>query len=312
VDLESQFHFPFAPVAQRIEHAPSKRVVVGSNPAGRATNPGSQFFSLQNRTPLVDNQNISTLRKEKKMDLRGRIALITGASSGIGYATALRMAQAGADIAIGYERKEQPARVLAEHIRQMGRRAIPVHGDMRNPAEVLALVDATEAELGPIDILISNAGMGSRKRLEELTLEEWDQTMHVNLRPAFLLAQRVTPGMRERRWGRVIFVSSVAAFTGGIVGPHYAASKAGLLGLMHSLSASLAPHGVTVNAVAPALIADTEMLPGGPDAERDLVSRIPVGRLGKPEDVVEAMMMLVVNSYMTNQTILVDGGMYPR
>lgn len=246
------------------------------------------------------------------MDLRGRIALITGASSGIGYATALRMAQAGADIAIGYERKEQPARVLAEHIHQMGRRAIPVHGDMRNPAEVLALVDATEAELGPINILISNAGMGSRKRLEELTLEEWDQTLHVNLRPAFLLAQRVTPGMRERRWGRVIFVSSVAAFTGGIVGPHYAASKAGLLGLMHSLSASLAPHGVTVNAVAPALIADTEMLPGGPDAERDLVSRIPVGRLGKPEDVVEAMMMLVVNSYMTNQTILVDGGMYPR
>ena len=179
-------------------------------------------------------------------------------------------------------------------------------------AQVNALVDATETGLGPIDILISNAGMGDRKRLEELTLEEWDQTMHVNLRAAFVLAQRVTPGMRQRGWGRVIFISSVAAFTGGIVGPHYAASKAGLLGLTHSLSASLAPHGVTVNAVAPALIADTGMLPGGPEAAGELVARIPVGRLGKPEDVVEAIMMLVVNSYMTNQTLLVDGGMYPH
>jgi len=118
--------------------------------------------------------------------------------------------------------------------------------------------------------------------------------------------------MRDRHWGRVIFVSSVAAFTGGIVGPHYAASKAGLLGLMHSLAASLAPHGVTVNAVAPALIADTGMLPGGPGAEQELVSRIPVGRLGKPKNVVEAIMMLVGNSYMTNQTLLVDGGIYPH
>jgi len=243
------------------------------------------------------------------MDLRGRIALVTGASSGIGYATALRLAEAGADLSIGYERKEQAAQVLAEHIRQMGRRAVPLHGDMRKPSEVLTLVNATEAQLGPVDILISNAGIGVRKRLEEVTLEEWDETINVNLRAAFLLAQQITPGMRNRHWGRVIFVSSIAAFTGGLVGPHYAASKAGLLGLMHSLAASLAPHGVTVNAVAPALIADTGMLPG---TEQDLVPRIPVGRLGKPEDVVEAIMMLVINSYMTNQTLLVDGGMYPH
>ncbi len=238
------------------------------------------------------------------MDLRGRIALVTGASSGIGYATALRLAEAGADISLGYGHKEQAAQVLAEHIHQMGRHAVPLRGDMQKPAEVLALVDATEAELGPVDILISNAGAGTRKRLEEISLEEWDEIMHVNLRASFLLAQRITPGMRDRHWGRVIFVSSVAAFTGGIVGPHYAASKAGLLGLMHSLAASLAPHGVTVNA--------TGMLPGGPGAEQELVSRIPVGRLGKPEDVVETIMMLVGNSYMTNQTLLVDGGIYPH
>ena len=245
------------------------------------------------------------------MDLQGHVALITGASSGIGYATALRLAEVGVDIAIGYEHKDQAAHVLAEHIRHMGRRGLPVRGNLRRPSEVLALVDQTGAQLGPIDILISNAGMGSQKRLEEITLEEWDQTLEVNLRAAFVLAQRVTPGMRERHWGRVIFVSSVAAFTGGIVGPHYAASKAGLLGLMHSLATSLAPHGVTVNAVAPALIAETGMLPAGRNAEQELVSRIPVGRLGKPEDVVEAIMMLVVNSYITNHTLLVDGGMYP-
>ena len=246
------------------------------------------------------------------MDLRGRIALVTGASSGIGYATALCLAEAGADLAIGYGHKEQEAQLLAEHIRQMGRRAVALPGDLRRSTEVLELVDATEAQLGPIDILISNAGTGTHRSLEEISLQEWDETMHVNLRAAFLLAQRITPGMRNRQWGRVIFTSSVAAFTGGIVGPHYAASKAGLLGLMHSLSASLAPHGVTVNAVAPALIADTGMLPGGPGAEQELVSRIPVGRLGKTEDVAQAIMMLVANSYMTNQTLLIDGGMYPH
>src|SRR5260221_8807884 len=214
------------------------------------------------------------------MDLRGRVALIAGARSGIGYATALRLAEAGADITIGYRQKEQAARTLAERVRQMGRRVIIVRGDMSIPTEVLALVDATETELGPIDILISNAGAGQRRQLEEISLEEWDQTMNVNLRPAFLLAQRVTPGMRERRYGRVIFISSVAAFTGGIIGPHYAASKAGLLGLMHSLATALAPHGVTVNAVAPALIADTGMIPGSSEDERNLVQHIPVGRLG--------------------------------
>lgn len=243
------------------------------------------------------------------MDLQGRVALITGASSGIGYATALRMAEVGADIVIGYERKEQPAQALAGHIRQMGRRAIVAYGNLSEPADVQALVNKAESQLGAIDILVSNAGMGSHKRLEDITVEEWDQTMQVNLRAAFLLAQRIIPGMRERRWGRVIFVSSVAAYTGGIVGPHYAASKAGLLGLMHSLASTLASHGVTVNAVAPALIAETGMLPG---AEQELVPRIPVGRLGKPEDVVEAIMMLIVNSYMTNHTLLVDGGMYPQ
>src|SRR5437667_12742624 len=166
----------------------------------------------------------------------------------------------------------------------MGRRALPKRADLNTPAQVQALVDATEAQLGPIDILISNAGAGNRKRLEELTLEEWDQTINVNLRPSFLLAQRIAPGMRQRRWGRVILISSVAAFTGGIVGPHYAASKAGLLGLTHFLATRVAGDGVTVNAIAPALITDTGMLPGEPE---ELRARVPVGRLGHPDEVAD-------------------------
>ncbi len=246
------------------------------------------------------------------MNLHGRVALITGASSGIGRATALRLAEAGADLAIGYGRQEQAALAVTENIRRMGRRAITVGGDLREPDEVRALVEATEAQLGPIDLLISNAGAGNRRQMEEISLEEWDQTININLRPAFLLAQCVTPGMRARGFGRVIFVSSVAAFTGGIVGPHYAASKAGLLGLMHWLDVSLATHGVTVNAVAPALIAETGMIAGDEQDQQELAPRIPVGRLGKPEEVADVIMMLTSNSYLTNQTISLDGGMHPR
>jgi 3-oxoacyl-[acyl-carrier protein] reductase len=136
-------------------------------------------------------------------------------------------------------------------------------------------------------VLVSNAGIAPRQQLEEISVEGWDEVMEVNLRPAFLLAKRLAPGMRERGWGRIVLVSSVAAFTGGLVGPHYAASKAALIGLTRSLAASLAPQGVTVNAVAPALIEGGGTLPrGGQDDEElreKLARRVPVGRLGRPE-----------------------------
>jgi 3-oxoacyl-[acyl-carrier protein] reductase len=131
----------------------------------------------------------------------------------------------------------------------------------------------------------------------------------VNLRAPFLLAQRVAPGMRDRGWGRLLFMSSVAAFTGGVVGPHYAASKSGLHGLVHFLASRLAPHGITANAIAPALIEDTAMLPGDP---RDLAAHIPVGRLGRPEEVADLALAILRNAYLTNQVIGLDGGMHPR
>jgi len=169
-------------------------------------------------------------------------------------------------------------------------------------------VDEVERVLGPVDVLVANAGAGARRTLDEITLEEFDHACAVNLRAPFLLARRTIPGMRERGFGRVLFTSSVAAFTGGIIGPHYAASKAGLHGLTHFLATREAPHGITVNALAPALIEDTLMLPGDPG---DLAQRIPVGRLGRPEEVAALALSVLTNGYLTNQVIGIDGGLHP-
>lgn len=253
-----------------------------------------------------------TLCKEVSLDLEGRVALVTGASRGIGAAVARRMAEAGADVAVGYGSDEAAADRVAGEIRASDRRAVAVGGDLTDPATVEEMARETEALLGPVDVLVSNAGIAPSQGLEEITVEDWDRVMEVNLRPVFLLARRLTPGMRERGWGRVVLVSSVAAFTGGIVGPHYTASKAALVGLARALAAPLAPHGVTVNAVAPALIEGGETLPGDAESRTKLAERVPVGRLGRPKEVAETVHALVINPFVTAQTVSVDGGMHPR
>jgi 3-oxoacyl-[acyl-carrier protein] reductase len=246
------------------------------------------------------------------MDLSGRMALVTGASRGIGAAIARRLAEVGADVAVGYASNRKAAEEQTAHISRMGRRAVAVGSDVSDPVALEEMACIVEAELGSVDILISNAGIAPQQSLEEITVEDWDRVMAVNLRPAFLLAKRLAPGMRGREWGRMVFISSVAAFTGGIVGPHYTTSKAGLIGLVHALAGSLAPHGVTVNAVAPALIEGGETLPGDEESRRVLAGRVPVGRLGSSEEVAEAVLALVSNPLITAQTVSVDGGMHPR
>jgi 3-oxoacyl-[acyl-carrier protein] reductase len=250
---------------------------------------------------------------ELEEDLAGRTALVTGASRGIGTAIARRLAQAGTNVAVGYGNNREPAEKLASEFERSGRRAVAVGGDVSDPVQIPEMVSATETALGPVDILVPNAGIAKRQSFEEIEVEDWDKTMNVNLRAAFLFAQRVAPGMRERGWGRIVFVSSTAAFTGGIVGPHYTASKAALIGLTHSLAGSLSPHGVTVNAVAPALIGQTGMIPGSAEeAEERVVGKVPVGRFGRPEEVAEAVLMLAANPFITAQTLSVDGGLHPR
>jgi 3-oxoacyl-[acyl-carrier protein] reductase len=237
--------------------------------------------------------------------MEGRVALVTGASGGIGHAIARRLGAEGATLALHYGRNEAAARDLADRLPRAG-----VFGaDMLLKKSPDELVDRVESELGPVDVLVANHGVARRGDIEDVDADSFDNTVAVNLRAPFLLARRVLPGMRERGFGRILFVSSVASFTGGIVGPHYAASKAGLNALTHFIASRVAGDGITVNGIAPALIENTDMLPGD---SGELSSRIPVGRLGRPEEVAELAMAILSNGYVTNQVVSIDGGMYPR
>jgi 3-oxoacyl-[acyl-carrier protein] reductase len=239
-------------------------------------------------------------------DLNGRVALVTGASRGIGQGVAIALGEAGADVAVNYRSREDAANETCAAIKRAGRRALAVQADVSQAAEVARMVAAIESELGPVDILVSNAGIASNKPLAEITEADWDELLAVNLKSAFLVTQRVLGGMRERGWGRIMFMSSVAAQTGGITGPHYAASKAGLLGLTHSYARHLFKEGITVNALAPALI-DTHMAAENLKASPTI---IPIGRFGAPEEVAAVVVMLAQNGYITGQTININGGWY--
>ena len=238
--------------------------------------------------------------------LTGRTALVTGASRGIGRAVALALAEAGADVAVNYRSAAEAAREVESQIAALGRRAIAVQADVSSAADVARLVGTVEERLGGIDILVNNAGIARPQPLTEITEQDWDELIAVNLKSCFLVTQAVLPGMRARRWGRIVNISSVAAHVGGVVGPHYAASKAGMLGLTHSYAALLAQEGITANAISPALI-DTDMVRNNLNATP---ARIPVGRFGEVDEVASVVVMLAENAYITGQTIHVNGGWY--
>lgn len=246
---------------------------------------------------------------DSSSELRGRVALVTGASGGIGQAMARRLAAGGAAVALGYGASARPARELAEGIVTEGGRAAALGADLRQPEAPGQLVRAAEEALGPVDVLVSNAGQGRAQPLAEISAADFDEMLAVNLRAPFLLAQRVLPSMAQRGFGRILFISSVAAFTGGIIGPHYAASKAGLHGLTHFLASRFAAAGITVNALAPALVTGTGMLPGDP---QELRQQVPAGRLGQPGEVADLAAAVLANPYLTNQVVSIDGGMHPR
>ena len=238
--------------------------------------------------------------------LENRTALVSGASRGIGRSIAVALARAGCQVAVNYRQQAAAAEEVRSAIEALGRRAVVRQADVSVPAEVESMVAEVERELGTVEILVNNAGIAQSKAVSEITLDDWETILRVNLTSAFVLTQRVLPGMRERRWGRIIHLSSVAAQTGGVVGPHYAASKAGLIGLTHSYASLLAKEGITVNAIAPALLL-TDMVTGNPNASP---ARIPLGYFGHPDEAGRAAVLLAESDYITGQTLNLNGGWY--
>jgi 3-oxoacyl-[acyl-carrier protein] reductase len=236
--------------------------------------------------------------------LRGRTALVTGGSRGIGAAICRALADAGADVAINYRERADAAKKLAAELRTKGVSATPLQADVSDGDAVAKMVAAVTAELGPIDLLVNNAGVAITRGVDDLTEADFDRTILVNLKSAVLCTQAVLPSMSMRKWGRIVNISSGAARGAGSIGPHYNASKAGMEGLTRGYAARLVKEGITVNAVAPSLI-ETDMMKGQPN----LVSRIPLGRFGTADEVAKAVMLLVDNPYMTGQTIALSGGM---
>ncbi len=239
-------------------------------------------------------------------DLESRIALITGGSRGIGAAVAVALARAGADVAVNFRERADAANGVCDEITKMGRKAIAVQADVSLAANVKRMVAEVETQLGGIDILVNNAAIARPRKFEEIAEAEWDEVLAVNLKSVFLATQAVIGSMRQRKWGRIINLSSVAAQTGGAVGAHYAASKAGIVGLTHSCASAFIREGITVNAIAPALI-ETDMVTSNPNASPAM---IPMGHFGSVDDVASVAVMLAMNDYMTGQTISVNGGWY--
>ncbi|CAN5434980.1 3-oxoacyl-ACP reductase FabG [soil metagenome] len=238
-------------------------------------------------------------------DLAKRVALVTGGSRGIGEAIAISLADAGAAVAVNYRERAAEAEAVAGGIRAKGGKAMAIQADVSKADEVARMMAAVELELGAVDVLVNNAGIGLVRSVDELTEADFDLTIAVNLKSVFLCTQAVIPGMRARQWGRIVNISSGAARGAGGVGPHYNASKAGMEGMTRGYAARLVKDGITVNAVAPSLI-ETDMVRQGVASSP---ARIPLGRFGTPEECALIVMMLVRNAYMTGQTVALSGGM---
>src|SRR5262245_33948002 len=240
----------------------------------------------------------------RTFSLRGHVALVTGGSRGIGAAIVKALGEAGCSVAVNYRERAAEAEALAKAIVTAGGKAVAIAADVSKADAVATMVQRASSELGPVDILVNNAGIAIVRGVDDLTEADFDETMLVNLKSAFLCTQAVLAGMRAKRWGRIVNISSGAARGAGAIGPHYNASKAGIEGLTRGYAARLVKEGITVNAVAPSLI-ETDMIP----APSTAAGRVPLGRLGLQAEVAQAVLMVIGNAYMTGQTIQGSGGM---
>jgi 3-oxoacyl-[acyl-carrier protein] reductase len=247
------------------------------------------------------------------LNLANKVALITGASSGIGAATAKLLAELGADVAVTYHENQRGAELVSEDIKSHGRKAIAIRADFRQADQISTTVTRVAEALGPIDILLNNAGsLVERKANLEMTKELWDDVVNLNLTSAMLCSQAVAPSMIERKSGAIINVVSIAGRSGGGPGAGaYAAAKAGLIALTKSQARELAPHGIRVNAISPGVI-DTPFheVFSTPEMIKSFVASIPLGRIGTPEDCAKVVAFLAsdLSSFLVGETIEVNGG----
>lgn len=244
--------------------------------------------------------------------LQGQVVLVTGASRGIGRAIAVSLAEAGADVVVNYSGSEEAAAETVKSIEALGRKSVKIKADVSDAEQVESMVKQTLEMFGKIDILVNNAGITRDNLLMRMKEEEFDAVININLKGVFNCMKSVTRPMMKQRFGKIINISSVVGVLGNAGQANYVAAKAGVIGLTKSAALELSSRGITVNAVAPGFI-ETDMTDKLNEAAREqLRVRIPLGRLGKPEDVAGVVRFLASDAaaYMTGQTIHVDGGMY--
>jgi 3-oxoacyl-[acyl-carrier protein] reductase len=244
-------------------------------------------------------------------NLNGKVALVTGGARGIGRAIVLRLAAEGAALAINYRSSEAEAEDLAREITETGGKAVTVRGDVGVAEDAASMVTSAVKELGALHILVNNAGVSADTLTMRLSEEDWDRVLDTDLKGAFLTTKAALRPMLRQRWGRIINIASVVAFTGNAGQASYASAKAGLLGLTKSVAREVATRGITANVVAPGLI-DTDMTGNLSDEIRSwMLDQVPMGYPGKAQDVAAAVSFLASEdaSYMTGQVLRVDGGM---
>lgn len=244
--------------------------------------------------------------------LKGKVALVTGASRGIGRAIALALAENGAAVAVNYSSSESSALEVAELIRKNGGKAEIFKAGINIETEVEEMFSAIEKSLGPIDILVNNAGITKDNLLMRMKTDEWDSVIDVNLKGTFLCTRRAVRGMMKNRYGKIINISSVVGFTGNAGQFNYSATKAGVIGMTKTAALEFASRGIRVNAVAPGFI-ETDMTASLPDdVKAAYMEKIPLKSLGRPEDIANAVVYLAspLSDYMTGQTLHLNGGMY--
>lgn len=245
------------------------------------------------------------------LSLEGQVALVTGAARGIGRASAIAMAAAGADIAINYQHSAEAAESLAAELTAAGVKSIPVQGDVADSGQVAAMIRKAEVALGGISILVNNAGITRDGLVMRMSDEDFDSVIATSLRGAFLCSKAVARGMMKARSGSIINVSSVIGRRGNAGQANYAAAKAGLIGLTKSLARELGPRGVRVNAVAPGYVVTDMTLELPENMKEQIMGNTPLGRLAGPEEIASVIAFLAspAAGYITGAVIPVDGGL---